>query len=181
MNNLKLKVCGKFKIQLILVCVYLIAIVLSNILVGKFGAVAVIPIGFILVGLDITTRDALHELWKVKRWLKMGCLIATGSFISWLINRDVALIAIASFTAFTISAILDTVTYSLLKNRYYFIKVNGSNLFSSISDSVIFISIAFGTFMPLLILAQFSAKFFGGMIWSLILRKNFIHKEQPTL
>ncbi|MFA5300225.1 MAG: VUT family protein [Lutibacter sp.] len=166
--------------QFLFIGLYLIAIVLANIFVGIFGTIAVIPVGFCLVGLDITTRDTLHELWKTKRWLKMGLLIAFGSLISWLLNRDVAQIALASFVAFTVSAILDTLVYTKLYKRYYLIKVNGSNLFSSFSDSVLFISIAFGAFMPLLIFEQFMAKFIGGILWSLLLKKTFIEKSKKV-
>jgi hypothetical protein len=166
------------KKQIIFVALYLCAIILANLLVGKFGATVVIPIGFCLVGLDITTRDTLHELWHRNKWLKMGILIALGSLISWLLNRDVSQIAIASFVAFCASAIIDTIIYALLYKKNYYIKVNGSNLFSSFADSTIFLSIAFGAFMPLLILSQFGAKVIGGFLWSLVLRKYSIRKAK---
>jgi hypothetical protein len=163
--------------QIILITCYLGAIIVANLLVGKYGSMVVIPIGFLLVGFDITTRDTLHELWVTKRWLKMGVLISIGSLLSWLLNKNIALIAIASLAAFASSSIVDTITYSLLHKKDYLIKVNGSNLFSSFTDSIIFITIAFGNFLPLLIIAQFSAKFIGGFMWSLLLKRFKDNKQ----
>lgn len=60
--------------QTILIGCYLGAIIVANLLVGKYGSMVVIPIGFLLVGFDITTRDTLHELWVTKRWLKMATI-----------------------------------------------------------------------------------------------------------
>lgn len=112
--------------QWLLIGLYLSAIIAANLLVNQFGALIVIPVGFFLVGLDITTRDYLHEVWNSNRWLKMGILIAVGSLFSWLLNRSSGQIALASFVAFATSAIVDTFTYSWLFKKHYLVKVNGS-------------------------------------------------------
>jgi hypothetical protein len=157
--------------QIILISVYLLAIIMANLLVTKFGTIAVLPVGFILVGLDITTRDYLHEVWESKLWLKMGLLIAFGSLLSWLLNKDAGMIAVASFVAFASAGIIDTLSYHLLRKKNYLVKINGSNVFSSIADSAIFLSLAFGAFMPILILEQFAVKLIGGFLWSLVIRR----------
>lgn len=167
--------------QFSLIIIYLATIILSNLLITKFGTLIVIPVGFVLVGLDITTRDSLHELWPTKRWVKMGSLIAVGSFLSWVLNKDSGIIALASFIAFASSQFIDSLVYMMLKKYHYLLKVNGSNLFSALVDSTVFLSIAFGQFMPLLILAQFSAKFIGGFVWSLILRKVSTNKARMPI
>lgn len=151
---------------------YLTAIVIANLLVTRFGTIAVLPVGFLFVGLDITGRDFLHETWTKNRWLKMALLIAAGSVLSWLINRDSEKIAIASFLAFAGAGIVDTLTYTLLQKYKFLIRVNGSNLFSSLTDSALFLTLAFGAFMPFLILSQFAVKVAGGFVWSLVLRRN---------
>jgi queuosine precursor transporter len=163
------------KKQIILVSTYLVAIISANLIVNYFGKAAVLPVGFCLVGFDITTRDLLHEVWVKNRWLKLGCLIAVGSLLSWVLNRSSGQIALASFIAFASAGILDTLTYAVLRNKAYLVKVNGSNLVSSLADSTLFLTIAFG-FIPLLIIEQFAVKFVGGFIWSLVLHKRYVLK-----
>jgi hypothetical protein len=157
-----------------LVCLYLIAIVLANLSVAKFGPNATIINAFLFIGLDLSSRDKLHEAWSGNGlFWKMVLLIAVGSFLSWLLNKDAGPIALASLVAFAASASTDTIIYSILQSRSRFIKINGSNLFSAAVDSVIFPALAFG--FPLLfsvMLWQFVAKVLGGFIWSIVLRKT---------
>lgn len=155
-----------------LIGIYLIAIVAANLLVAQFGAWITILNAFVFIGLDITTRDYLHEAWRKRLWLKMGLLIASGSVLSWLLNKDAGRIALASFLAFAASGVVDAVTYQILHKRQFLIKCNGSNIFSSLTDSILFPTIAFGSFIPLVILGQFAAKVGGGFVWSLILRRS---------
>jgi len=155
-----------------LIAGYLVAIVMANLMVTWFGTIAVLPAGFLLVGLDITGRDYLHEAWKKNRWLKMALLITAGSLLSWLINRNSERVAVASFLAFAGAGIVDTLTYTVLRKSRFLIRVNGSNLFSSFTDSALFLTIAFGAFMPALVLSQFAAKIAGGFVWSLVLKKT---------
>jgi len=159
------------KVQYALIGVYLVAIIIANLLVAHFGTNAVLPIGFFLIGLDLTTRDSLHEMWRKHLWLKMALLICVGSTLSWLLNKDAGQVALASFVAFLSAGIVDTLSYHILRKRTFLIKVNGSNIFSSFADSSIFLTIAFGSFMPLLILAQFGVKVCGGFMWSLLLKR----------
>ena len=44
-------------------------------------------------------------------------------------------------------------------------------LFSAMADSTIFPTIAFGSFMPLIVLGQFAAKVSGGFIWAFIISR----------
>ena len=153
------------------VCTYLIAIVLANLILFKFGPIASIFNAFFLIGLDLTLRDSLHDYWDGKNlWLKMFALICSGSLITILLNFDALQIAIASAAAFGLSGIADAVLYHLLRNKDYLIRSNGSNIFGSSVDSIAFPTLAFGVFMPQIILFQFLAKFVGGFCWSL-----FIH------
>lgn len=159
------------RIQYIFILLYLAAITLANLLVAKFGAAATIPVGFALVSLDLTGRDGLHDLWKKGRLWKMTLLIAGGSALSWILNKDAGWIGISSLMAFTGANIIDTAIYHLARRKSFIWRVNISNGTSSLADSAIFLTIAFGSFMPLLIAGQFAAKFIGGFLWSLILRK----------
>lgn len=154
-----------------LVALYLVAIVVANLLVAAFGPAISIVNALLFIGFDLTTRDALHEAWQGRNLLwKMGALIATGSLLSYLLNAAAGPIALASLTAFGISAALDAVIYSLLGERRYLIKVNGSNVVSAAADSLIFPTLAFGVLLPWVVLGQFVAKVAGGAIWAWLLR-----------
>lgn len=153
------------------IVLYLVSVVLANLSVAFFGAGISIVNAFLFIGLDLTTRDMLHEQWEHKNlWRNMALLIGAGSVLSALLNWDVLPIALASFVAFASAGVADTITYNVLRNHSRIVRVNGSNMVSAAVDSVVFPALAFG--FPLLVpimLGQFAAKTFGGYVWSLIL------------
>jgi uncharacterized PurR-regulated membrane protein YhhQ (DUF165 family) len=154
-----------------LVALYLAAIVAANLTVAAFGPSLTIVNAFLFIGLDITARDSLHQAWEGKNlWSKMAALIATGSILSWLLNRNAGSIALASFVAFAASGIADALTFHWLRGRAWWVKVNGSNIVSAAVDSLIFPTLAFGALLPLIVLGQFVAKVAGGAVWSFVLR-----------
>ena len=61
-----------------------------------------------------------------------------------------------------------------LRKYKFLIRSNGSNIAGSALDSIIFPTMAFGVFMPEIILGQFVAKVAGGAIWSFILQKTYL-------
>lgn len=154
-----------------LVIMYLAAIVAANLAVAAFGPQVIIVNAFVFIALDLTARDRLHEAWRGRglAW-KMACLIACGSLLSCALNAGAGRIALASFVAFGVSATLDVVCYALLQNKAYMVKVNGSNVVSAAADSILFPTLAFGVFLPWIIIGQFFAKVCGGVIWAWILR-----------
>lgn len=147
---------------------YLSAIVVANLSIVYFGPQAAIWNAFILISLDLTSRDALHERWHNRQlWPKMLALIGTGSLLSWWLNADAARIAIASFAAFALAGLSDAIIYQLLGDKSKLLKMNGSNVVSSIVDTIVFVLIAG---LPLWIIpAQIVAKIAGGFFWSLLL------------
>lgn len=154
------------------VFIFLIAIIFANVtvsLAGPYGPAVSVVNAFLFIGLDLTGRDNLHEIWSKNRFLKMLILILIGGFISWVINRDSAKIALASCISFMVAAGLDTIVYSLLYRFEWLVKSNGSNFVSGLSDSIIFPTLAFGGFNPLITALQFGAKITGGLFWSYII------------
>jgi uncharacterized PurR-regulated membrane protein YhhQ (DUF165 family) len=115
--------------QIILIALYLVAIVAANLSVATFGPDVVILNAFVLIGLDLSCRDRLHELWHNKglAW-KMGAFIATGSAISYLLNAGAGRIALASFAAFALAAVVDTLVFSWLRGKGWLVRSNGSNV-----------------------------------------------------
>jgi queuosine precursor transporter len=163
----------------LLVALYLAAIVAANLSVAAFGPALVIVNAFLFIGLDLTARDSLHQAWQGKQlWAKMALLIAAGSGLSWLLNRNAGSIALASLVAFAVSGMADAVTFSLLRSRPWWVRVNGSNVVSAGLDSLIFPTLAFGALLPLIVLGQFVAKVAGGALWSVGLR--FFQGDQRT-
>lgn len=156
-----------------LILVYLTAIVAANLLVTAFGPSISILNAFLFIGLDLTTRDALHERWQNRHLLpKMAALVITGSLLSWLLNRDAARIALASAVAFGAAAVADTLVYHLARRSSRLTRMNASNSVSAAVDSILFPTIAFGGFLPWVTLGQYVAKVGGGAIWAWILNRR---------
>jgi hypothetical protein len=154
-----------------LIVLYLAAIIAANLLVTSFGPGVSVVTAFLFIGLDLTTRDALHDAWRGRglAW-RMAALIAAGSALSWVVNRDAGPIAIASFVAFAASASLDAFSYAALGERSRLVRINGSNVVSAAADSLLFPLLAFG--WPLLwpiVFGQFVAKVGGGLVWMFVI------------
>ncbi len=153
-----------------MVPIYLLSIVLANLGVARFGPSAAIVVAFMLIGLDLTARDALHHQWSGRHlWRNMAILILSGSALSYIVNRESGSIALASALAFMSAAVVDTLIYSLLQTRPVIWRINISNIFSAAVDSLIFPLVAFGGIMPAIIFGQFIAKTCGGFIWGVAL------------
>lgn len=166
---------------MIYVLIYLAAIVAANLTVAVWGPSMTIVNAFLFIGLDLTARDRLHDQWHGRLlWPKMAALIATGSVLSWAINRDAGQIALASFVAFALAGAMDAGAYHLLRNRTWSQRVNGSNILSAAVDSIVFPTLAFGAFMPAIIAGQFMAKVVGGAVWSMIIAEVQALKEQEA-
>lgn len=157
---------------LILVALYLLAIVLANLSIAHFGPSASIFNAFLLIGLNLATRDKLHDLWGKNIATNMFFLISAGGMISYLMNAGAGRIALASVAAFALSEAVDAAVYHLRRHRPYLIRSNTSNIFGAAVDSIIFPMLAFGGFPILIILGQFAAKVAGGAMWSYILHRT---------
>ena len=166
---------------MIYIGMYLFAIVIANLTVLYFGPSWSIVNAFLFIGLDLTARDRLHDAWRGQRlWPKMAALIATGSALSWLLNRDAAQIAIASFIAFASAGVVDAIVYHVLGGYPRWLRINGSNVPAAAVDSLVFPTIAFGGFLPLITLGQFAAKVAGGFFWSLVIHQMDKRKQYAT-
>lgn len=154
-----------------LVVLYLFAIVTANLIVAWLGPAASPYTAFALIGATLTVKDNLQDRWTRNglAW-RMGSLIAAGSFLSWIVNRNAGRIALASFVAFAVSTAIDVLVYALLARHSKWRRVGWSNAFGAIADSLVFPALAFGWPPdPTIVYAQIIAKGFGGQIWSLIL------------
>jgi hypothetical protein len=158
----------------VLIAMYLAAITAANLTVTEFGPEASIYSAFGLIGFDLICRDRLHDLFSEHRWPKMGALVLAGSALSYLLNDDSRDIAIASAVAFGAAFSVDALIYGALRSRGWpwLERANASNVPASAVDSLIFPTLAFGTFLWPIVFGQFAAKVAGGAVWSLILKNR---------
>lgn len=158
-------------VSVALIAVLLGALVAANLITTEFGPDASIYNAFFLIGLTLTVRDVLHDLWREHRVAKMGALIAAGSLLAYALNRDAAQVALASCVAFAVAESADFAMYAML-DRFgwdWLRRVSGSNFVSSALDSLVFPTIAFGGVMWGITLGQFTAKVAGGLLFALLL------------
>ena len=154
------------------VALYLAAIVAANLSVAHFGPASTPYNAFLFIGLNLATRDRLHDLWGRHVARNMLLLIAAGGAISYAMNAGAGRIALASLAAFALSEAIDAAVYHVNRKHPYLVRSNTSNLFGAAVDSVIFPVLAFGGFPWVIILGQFVAKLAGGFLWSLVLNKT---------
>lgn len=152
----------------LLIFIYILAMVTANMLVWWLGPWFSPINSFLLIGLDLTLRDIMHDRFTR---LQMLLVILIGGYMTWVANPAAAKIALASAVAFSVSALVDWVTYTRLRNRPWLVRSNGSNVVGAAVDSVLFPTLAFGAFMPHIVLLQFAAKVAGGAVWSWGLQK----------
>lgn len=153
--------------MMILSLIYIAAICAANYSVYAFGPVVTPVNAFLFIGLDFVIRDKLHEKIGV---IKMIGLISIAGGISYTLNPATSMIAIASVAAFTLSSTCDAAVYQALIRKPWHIKSNGSNIAAAGVDSLVFPLMAFGAFMPQVVIGQFLAKVCGGAVWSYLLR-----------
>lgn len=162
-----------------LVGLYLGAICIANLTVAWFGAGVVLINAFVLVSLDLTSRDRLHQAWEGRGLVrKMALLIVAGSALSAALDYQALPVAVASCVAFAAAATIDTLLYAALGRQPWLVRANGSNAMSALVDSAVFLSVlaSYGglpwAIVPLLIAGQWLAKTVGGAAWSLVLMRG---------
>lgn len=162
-----------------IVALYLAAIVAANLIVTAYGPSVSVVTAFVFVAFDLTARDHLHDRWRGRRlWPRMALLIAAGSALAFVANPASAQIGLASCLAFAAASVADAMVYASLERSSWLVRVNGSNVVSSLVDSIVFPTIAFGAFLPAIVVGQAVAKIAGGALWSLVLRALPVRRRQ---
>lgn len=152
---------------------FIAAIVAANFSVATFGPLVTPINAFLLIGLDLSLRDSLHDKWAGDNLvMRMGLLILTASAISYALNPATGIIALASCMAFGASSMADAAAYHAVRRSPFMVRANVSNTFGAAVDSVLFPTIAFGVLMPEIVLMQFAAKIAGGAIWAALLNRR---------
>jgi len=126
----------------------------ANWLIGNVGTVCIpqgpclIPVGFgldapsgvLMVGAALVLRDIVHErlgaLWAL-------AAIAIGAVLSAFLATPA--LVVASVAAFAVAELADFAVYTPLRKRHLTVAVVASGLVGAVADSVIFLSLAFGS------------------------------------
>jgi uncharacterized PurR-regulated membrane protein YhhQ (DUF165 family) len=129
---------------------YLATIVAANWAITRFGAVPVglglmAPAGVYFAGLAFTLRDVVHA--SVGRVAVLAA-IAAGAGLSFAVASPA--LALASAAAFGLSELADLAVYEPLHRRGWLLAVAASNAVGLVVDSVLFLTLAFGSlaFLP---------------------------------
>ncbi|MFB9691049.1 VUT family protein [Amycolatopsis plumensis] len=109
----------------------------SALLVGSL----IVPAGTLWAGVTLTLRDLLHEALGTAGVL---AAIAVGAWLSWSLASPQ--IPVASVVAFAVSETFDSLVYGRIRDRSRLGAVVGSNVAGLVSDSVLFVPLAFGSF-----------------------------------
>lgn len=156
---------------------YIGAIVVANGAVTFYGQVALPFSSFALIPFDLIARDILQDRWqdrsKADLRFRMTLVIMAGALISVLTGTGSARINLASFLAFTVAGVIDALTYQWMIRYGRIFRINGATLTAAITDSIIFVLIAFDHTVWSLILFQIAMKVAGGFCWSLLLYRFF--------
>lgn len=161
---------------------YIGAIVAANWLITRYGQIAVPFVAFSLIPFDLVTRDLLQDRWQTTKrlGLRMALLIFIGGLISWLTGTGSPRVNLASYLAFTCAACIDTITYQSMIKYGRIFRVNGATLIAAVTDSVIFVLIAFAAVNWKLVGLQIAMKVTGGFCWSLLLYR-FFKRQKPQV
>lgn len=161
-----------------LVSAYLAAIVAANLSIAHWGPQAAIYNAFLFIGLDLTTRDRLHDLWHGRLIRNMALLIVSGSALSYVLGLwlgsgpFVGRIALASMVAFGAAATADAIAYHYLRKRDWYERVNGSNIIGAGVDSLVFVALWPFGFQFTYAFTLWVAKVAGGVFWAMLLKRN---------
>lgn len=153
----------------VLAATYVSSICAANALVWWLGPWWSPFNSLLLIGLDLSLRDTIHERCGFTGSI---VLVAVGGAVSYVLNPAAGQIALASVIAFTASGIADGAAYQSLIKRRSAVKMNASNAVGAIVDSLLFPTIAFGDFMPGIVALQFGAKVIGGAMYAFLLTRK---------
>lgn len=156
----------------VLVFFYVAMVVVANWTVALWGPSVAVLNAFLLIGPVMTIRDVLHKAWGANVRSRMFVLIGFASLISWALNPASGRIAFGSFLAFAASEAIDYLIYVGLQQHQFLVRSNWSNIGGAIVDSVVFMGVAFGVFIPEVFIGQIVAKIVGGFVYSLMMTRN---------
>lgn len=135
------------RVGLVAVILYVATVFGANWAIDEYGPVSVgfglvAPAGVYFAGLAFTLRDITHD--TLGRLWVLGAIVV-GALLSAWVAVDNHKIALASGVAFLVSELFDFAVYTPLRERNWLGAVAASNVVGLVTDSVLFLWIAFGS------------------------------------
>jgi queuosine precursor transporter len=132
------------KVGLAAAAAFVGTILLANWLIVTFGLVPVgfgllAPAGVFAAGLAFTLRDVVHRC--LGPWAVMAAILA-GAALSLIVSPT---FAVASAAAFLTSELMDLAVFTPLHRRSWLGAVIASNTVGLVVDSIVFLTLAFGS------------------------------------
>ena len=157
------------------ISIFILAVVVANLLVNRFGHIALPFTAFVLIPFDLVTRDVLHEQWAGKSrgavYLYFLALIGAAGLATLLVHSGAAWVVAGSIAGFSGATAANTVCYDLILtyrpdvSRFW--RMTVSNVVAAAADSVLFPLVAFGWVNTAIAVSQAGAKSFGGVLWAI--------------
>lgn len=156
---------------------YVAIFTIVNLIVYYCGA-WVIPITTsVCVAANMMLRDRVF----CGKGLKFSAAIAAAAGLcTFAFNHAALSVAVASFTAVVAGAFVAGSVFKLLKSKVSIEKARPiANTCSAITDSLIYPTIAFMTFLPFVSMEMFASKFLSVLLYTFIINKffNFDYKK----
>lgn len=160
--------------KLMLSTFYIASVTLANLIVHTFGPWTIPINAFFLIGLDLTLRNVLS--FRTSK-LQMMVLIIAAGIVTYVANPSAERIAIASSVSFVCAAIVDWTVFSMVRAGWIRKNATGS-MAGAVIDSMLFPTLAFGSFLPMIVVTQVIAKTSGAVIWSLIFNRGVVRTQE---
>lgn len=173
----------------LVITLYLAAIVLANHLITVYGQSALPWVAFTLIPFDLVARDLMQDRWQPSKYemrpnpifLRMAGLILLGAAMSWITGTGSLRVNIASLIAFVVAGTIDALTYQWMIRYGRIFRINAATFTAAITDSIIFVTIAFNEIIWILVGLQIGMKIAGGFVWSLLLYRFFKNYRPITV
>lgn len=128
----------------VMVVVYVGSVVMANVASTQWTAIRLgslaVPAGTWWAGITLNARDVLYEAIGRQG---VHAAIVVGAGLSWWLATPQ--MAVASALAFAVSELVDSLVYARVRPRSWMGAMAGSNLIGLVTDSVLFVPLAFGS------------------------------------
>lgn len=150
---------------------YVAIFTVANLVVYSCGA-WVIPI---TTSACVAANMMLRDRVFCGRGLKFSVAIAaTAGLCTFLINHGALTVAVASFSTVVVGAFVAGSVFKLLKNKMAIEKARPiANTCSAITDSLLYPTVAFMAFLPVVSAQMFASKFLSVLLYTYIVNKFF--------
>lgn len=149
--------------------VYAVSIAAANVLCShspKLLALTSLLCSFFIIGLDTVVKDVFQDKYGVG-W-RLFVLVLGGGVASVMFTPSLK-ISLASVFAFSTATVADVLVFRLLRKSKY--RFGISNIFSCVTDSLIFLFVVSGSVSFYFVATQSVAKLAGGCLWLKVFRR----------